>query len=546
MCYRYVFGPSNVMTPFRWNNTINLGDHLLQPGAITVGTKPPIHTSILATCKTIHTEALDVLYGDRTIRADITQFWALVSTATFRFHVRRVEIDDWINGYRHPVFIQTLLQMHALPGIRSIIILCDSLTLNHVTSDGFMSVPNVARSSGLGDVICVDVGRYQLMGRLSRIEIVHRRLVEMWPSVTSTPDDYDTVTEVLALIEASPLKLGMCNVPIWAAQTSLCRWVGLFDKVSRMFSGRSLLSDMKKEEQVLLVRFHTSTRAMLYRDHNGNMTGLHRTNLLKELKPGDDPAILSWATELLAMNIASYRSEYSPPHQQHVSIAHWAEVDGGAHTFDIAGRHVVSALNGGCNVQYVPHPVLKYVLRDTYFINLNLDDWYPPTLLPSLIPNLTPIELKRLYFLDSALKSNWNDRTDQQSADDWSSQLLRRYLSATGLLVPHEVQTATLEDMRWAMKCVLEMVWHCPAYVNLQRVFDLLERLDDPIGLHEELIPELAWKYNSVFVHTWRIVVREGFKEEGDMLVACDRLRGVYKRILRLEDSDDDDDDDDD
>lgn len=539
MCYTYVFGPSKVMTPFRHDNITNHGDHLLQPGATAVGTKPRIDTALLLTCKSIYTEALDLLYGVRIVRGNITQFWTLVSWFTFRTHVRRVEIDDWINGYRHPAFIQTLLQLRKLPRIRSVIILSDCLTLNHDSPNSLFTVFRMAISSGFGVPTCVDIGRYQLCGKLNRIQIVNRRLVEMWPSVVSTPDGYDAATDVLSLIEASPLRLKLSDVPLWAAQTSFRRWVGLYDEITRLYSGTSTLTrDKRRKELLLLARFHTSVISSSPRNRNGNLPNWRQWSL-RELRPGDYPWKLEWATEFLALNIAIYRSEQSRSGHSCYPIAHWAEADGGMHTFDIMGQHVASVLNGGEHARYMLHPVFKHVLTESHFFRLRLGDWYPAGLLPNY-PDKLPLDvLKPLYLLHTALQNDWSEAADQQSVNKWSSQLLRRYLSATDLLVEDELAPATVQSMRLAMRCVFEIIWHSQQPGHVAEVCDRWWRIDDPTGLDEELVEEIAWDYNQLFLYTWRIVVRDDLRESMGIMPAYHHIVEVFKRILRLEDDDD-------
>lgn len=514
----------------------------MQPGATAVGTKPRIDTTLLTTCKSIYTEALDLLYGVRTVRGNIIQFWSLVSWFTFRTHVRRVEIDDWINGYRHPAFIQTLLQLRKLPRIRSIIILSDCLTLYH-DSPNLFTVLRMAISSGLGVPTCVGIGRYQLPGKLDRIQIVNRRLVEMWPSVASTPDGYDAVADVLSLIEASPLRLELSDVPLWAAQTSFRRWVGLYDEITRVHCGKSVTRDKTKKERLLLARFSTNVMSPSCRYRNGNLA-IWRQLSPRDLRPGDDPWKLSWTTEFLALSIAFYRSEQSRPGHGRYSIAHWAEADGGMHTFDIMGQQVASVLNGGEHARYMLHPVFKNVLTESHVIRLRLGDWYPTDLLPNYASKLPLDVLKRLYLLETALQTDWSEAADQQSANKWSLQLLRRYLTATDLLVKVELATATVQDMRLAMRCVFEMIWHSEQNHHVHFVCDSWSRLDDPTGLHEELDPEIAWHYNKLFFYTWRVVVRDDIRESTGVMPAYYHIMEVFKRILGLKDYDDEDDDD--
>lgn len=234
--YDRIFGASEVITPVKGGNTTLNGYCLLQPGATAFSTKPRLHTAILRASKLIYKESLDVLYKNRTVRGNIEQVRDLLCNKTFRDHVGRIEIeaevDDCTKEPRIRTFAPTLLQLQALPRNPSIVILSDRLGLIDNTGEGYVTVREFVRRTYLGQALCTDIGRFSLSGRFKDIQILHRKLVKMWPEVVNAPNDYYVCGDVQAVIEATPLHPWLLRVPAWAAQTSLRRWVGLYVTLS--------------------------------------------------------------------------------------------------------------------------------------------------------------------------------------------------------------------------------------------------------------------------------------------------------------------------
>jgi hypothetical protein len=111
-----------------------------------------------------------------------------------------------------------------------------------------------------------------------------------------TPEDYDVYTDMAELTSAN---LGHdIDVAVWAAQTSLRRWVGLCNE---LFTGTANLDAhlLGRTEALrkLLIRFLRSIRATDYLHRNRwQPEYFHRASergtgkrLLSSLRPGDDP-----------------------------------------------------------------------------------------------------------------------------------------------------------------------------------------------------------------------------------------------------------------
>jgi hypothetical protein len=77
-------------------------------------------------------------------------------------------------------FRKVLRILQRLPQIRSTIILSDSVSMREPGNSSFRSVQYFTmKMAGLGVADCIDIGKYQLRGRYSKISIVNRKLTRM-------------------------------------------------------------------------------------------------------------------------------------------------------------------------------------------------------------------------------------------------------------------------------------------------------------------------------------------------------------------------------
>jgi hypothetical protein len=357
LIYQGIFGPTQVITPIKGAKAKLRGDQLLQPGAKALFEKSHIHTRILGTNKTIYREAVHILYHKRTVRGNIGQLYDLLPSQTFRENVKMIEVDDCTEFFLVTCkFGPTLLRLQGLPRNPSIVILSDFLCLAG-TGLGCHTVREFAMKEHLGEVSCIDVGKFSLSGMFKDIQIINRRLVKMWPEVMNTPNDYNARSDILALINASPLALQLLRVPAWAAQTSLRRWIGLAD-VLTLGPGdlENLVESLEGEERTLLSRFLASM---------GPTTAPLPRRSLSTLRPGDSPDTLEEATNFISINMAGYYAETYTNRPMKILAAHWATTDGGMHTFEAMGMRVLATLNGEVDDHYLPHPVVKGIMVET-------------------------------------------------------------------------------------------------------------------------------------------------------------------------------------
>jgi hypothetical protein len=414
-----------------------------------------------------------------------------------------------------------LLQLLKLNRNRSTTILSDDWS--PADSYPFWTVQDFTDQTHLGNATCVDIGRFQLNGRFSHVQVVHRKLVKMWPDVVSTPDDYDVYTDVLAVIKANGSSLRMPNVPIRAAQTSLRRWVGIFQEVFRWLYSAipdARLAELDAEQKTILIQFQ---RTLMFTTYNAIETSINiwedraRGRPLKTLGPGDDPALLAWATDLLSVNITAYH-----PCVDRFRIdgdgrsAHWVGSHGGMHTLDIMKMHAISAASGQTNAHYVCHPVFPNHVRETFFyydlMASNPRNFFQYYFFVDV--DLDPDKIRQFCALHTAMNPGHLRADYQQMVDNWAAQLLRRYLLADPSVRKEEAKRATLGQMREAMRITLRL-FESRSGNDFGRTAEAVRRDDEPVNrLDPDLLPMLAWKYGRVFVDIWRAVVKRHSRQQ--------------------------------
>lgn len=79
----------------------------------------------------------------------------------------------------------------------------------------------------LAQVKCIDVGVYQLEGKLESVRIVNRQLVNLRPAVRDTPLDCDGLENAMTRISELDASVFGHNVAAWSSQISLRCWVYL-------------------------------------------------------------------------------------------------------------------------------------------------------------------------------------------------------------------------------------------------------------------------------------------------------------------------------
>lgn len=125
MIYGYVFGSSERMNSLSkpewyWCEACDEA----HKGASSNSGDEPIHTSILAACKLVNAETIEVLYGKKTVRCNVNDLrHDLLNNFLFVTFVRHIEVFDDLYDYmatRSSTYLYTTLKkLKNLPRLRS-------------------------------------------------------------------------------------------------------------------------------------------------------------------------------------------------------------------------------------------------------------------------------------------------------------------------------------------------------------------------------------------------------------------------------------------
>lgn len=166
--YGYVFGPTQVIKPkasIASKGVAKYDCNYLPPPE----PESLVHSSILATSKACYGEAIMVLYETTIVRGTVSDFEKLLQSPDFVRYVRRVEIADCIQGYKHKSFHSVLQRLRALrqEKLESIVILSDCLGyLHNSRNENFMPVSKFCEKAELSQPVCYDIGKYRLCDEL--------------------------------------------------------------------------------------------------------------------------------------------------------------------------------------------------------------------------------------------------------------------------------------------------------------------------------------------------------------------------------------------
>ncbi|KAM3416593.1 Glucan 1,3-beta-glucosidase [Cercospora zeina] len=293
---------------------------------------PVIETSIMAANKQIHGEAVETFCNKKTIRMTFAQLGvalcALESGSSRSMNktrylelARYIEIVECKSARRNSVH-KCFSRLHLLPRLKSLTILTEFLTAvggahNHWTAQQWVS------RMDLPGLVCIDVGKFEFENesKLAKVQLVNSKLARMWPHVKSTPDDYDVVKVIDKIFAEWAISGPVSNLLALASHTSLRLWVALHEILVALLAeeeadggARWRELDFDSSEYIRVSTVFQWARSTI----QGFAPLRHWTNRptdgipMRALGPGHGSARLGAATELLAMNIASYhvRDEY--------------------------------------------------------------------------------------------------------------------------------------------------------------------------------------------------------------------------------------------
>lgn len=347
----------------------------------------------------------------------------------------------------------------------------------------------------------------------------------MWPSVQSTPDDYDAVADFSAMLdEWEPVVEMKCRIP-WMLQSSFRCWVGLHEEVAEMdasgaqaeLEARRVAGSISNDDQLKLKLLGLYTMMTI----NNRLSGDHSlldgvwvtapsTLYLRHLKPGDDPESLEWAAEYLSANIALFIAESEKePRTLAIYPARWVEADGGVNTLEHKIKQQRLALSGIANHDYIPDPIRSHRLEPFSSARALVEGrWMESLMNPKPIAELTPRELMQLTYISIAMKPPRNLQPDEDEGedeyyerdiDDWSLALLKRYLRASGHTDPRKLRDTTVIAVRNALAELLRI-----SITSAKPDPSLLEVTKDPPGhIEPELFIRLVWRWGYAFAKIW-------------------------------------------
>lgn len=307
-------------------------------------------TSIFGTNKKISEEAIETFYHTKTLRMTFTQLsHDAEQHADYLNLVRKLDSTDCFNHFifrpRSVIYsaLETALQ---LPSIKRVTVLTEYLAYNpnhpsyrtgHDRSC-FASVRDLVEALELGQLLCVDIGRYEIKdAEFEGLLFENSKLLKMWPNVKSMPDGFDGYLATCGTMDDWQLLAASSNIMAYASQTSFRVWVSLYESLLEwQDKGRPKvpypLRDTEYYDRRAIAQYIKS------RDPDATITpqGQHgRSVPLHKLGPQHDSDTLEWATELLAMNIevfvftAGTGTGCGNSIYMEIAKPYWPELEGG-------------------------------------------------------------------------------------------------------------------------------------------------------------------------------------------------------------------------
>jgi hypothetical protein len=539
--YGHVFGPGEAITPTAWLKQMYCDDSdddwCDNPGALQFRDEDYslsdrlIETNILAANKQIYLEAIQVLYSTQIVRGSVSRMQDLFESQnagfwTYAKHVEITRCDDQDHVKR---ILPALHKLQNLPGIRSTVILSDCFTEFRVATGNTahlpMTVSKFAQDAMLGQVTCVDIGVYQLQGKLGNVRIVNRQLVDLWPEVRNTPPGHDGVKDAMVEISDHDTSERAHNVPAWTAQTSLRCWVALQQKFldlsvsgkwdeldEKAFSGTLDVDDDLHQNGFMFSFFKSlekSIRLPLSKFHRLS-SGEYQIN---DLVSGHPSELLDEATEFLAHNITGYMKvscHITDELEPTLCTINWGANDDGETTLDLMIAEQNIALSGGSSAEFILDPNFRHDPEQNNLIDRAMAKRWLSEREHAIhfrrnADLKDPVRMTHLTHLFMALDSyitfdpNRRSPTYHELRDDWSEDLLRRYILASGPPAPgvRHLERASLGDLRTIVSTVIELLSGSP-YSSNALVARFRRDEPTPSDFDADIDPQVGWTYGRL------------------------------------------------
>jgi hypothetical protein len=543
--YRHLFGSSEAIKPVvrmsrrqSWCSTWGIGPFGYdEPRSEYYGdyndpVKNAVHTSIFSVCRSIKAEAMDVLYGTKILRGNILDLDVMLQNKEVSGRVKWVEIKKCFSAYEETAKAQHLRVMlkerRQLPRLHSMVILSDDLS----SRDTPLPVMDFVERVGLGPATCVDIARYQLEGKFKGVEIVNRKLQEMWPDVRAAPGDYDGIADALNIIDSLQASEYAYNIPTWASHTSLRCWVSIQQKFITMHksgeweqlvhkNSTDTFDDDTDEETTYVFLSHTIGNAMIrcILEYPLLRSGDHD---LMTLKPGDDVQLLNETSEFIAVNISHYHQESVHPsivpqlRRCPLVLGETWDDNTGKTALEYMTEQQDIALMNGASVEFILDPVINDDVPARRLIDRKLAQswissfrgiWARGTARGSLAPEA----LRQLTHLYLAL-THCDQRTTggyYHRRELWATNLLQRYLVASGSLNDKDATTvmrASIDDLRTIVSTVLDVFSPDLGYYDGdgELVQSCFVDTDVPADFNSDVFAPLGWNYGLLLANAVR------------------------------------------
>jgi hypothetical protein len=338
-------------------------------------------------------------------------------------------------------------------------------------------VKDFVYEADLEPATCVDIGRYQLHGLFKDIQIVHSRLVEMWPAVRETPEGYNGFDDAVNIINKLQSSIDAPNVPAWASHASLRCWVdvqqqylalhtsGELDQLLQKEATGAFDDDEDKDERFKLDFFKRVAHGAVRLGLSASPLLRNGGYFLKKLKPNDNSDLLDEVSQYMAVNIDGYY------HFNHLSIGtgrelcpvEWATA-GDLTNVEYMTEQQDIAISEGASEEFVLDPTLDNVVpacnlieRELCYSLVRAFD-YRLWMDGCRSHTATPHEMRQLTYLHLAVLQPCSvESDDQHRRDSCAADLLQRYLRVSGRLSENEITGVSLADLRTVMSTVLNV-----------------------------------------------------------------------------------------
>ncbi|PPJ51976.1 hypothetical protein CBER1_10699 [Cercospora berteroae] len=520
-----------------------------------------IESPIMATNKQIHGEAVDTFYNEKIIRLTFTQLDVALG-ALASGNSRSLDKTRYMEMARHIEIVQCksarrdsvqrcLARLHLLPRLKSFTVLTEFLTTVGPPSEHY-TAQQWAADMGLSGLVCVDIGKFDFKddSKLAKVQLLNSKLVRMWPAVKSTPEDYDPVKEVARLRKEWAMSASVSNLYSWASHTSLRLWVAMHEALVVYAADKEAGDDTANQDlgDDHFIDWMRSTvqRGPSFTHFVNRPRGGISTHVLG---PQHDPARLEAATELLAMNITSYRLhaedlEEGFPFRITYASPSWPELGGVDIGAERSEQYRIDQawIRENCFIDYPWYPTRRFdieVVQDT----LTGHATYGPVFGIQDMCTASNKTLQEMWYVVLALYCDVPDdsaedehegevTTDEYGINGphyiaWATSHLRKYMRLSNHFLSAE-QQFTAAEIDDASLGILSSIFTLATSLRATRIqfgehfepetFEMTEEMEQEENIYWPYLAQVAPSLRSFHDIVMRLAEQEsgGTKQEGN------------------------------